>query len=155
MEYVWKNPLLYSKRAGTFDRGDLDAYDSELAQELYAIHDQILNNPVRDYDPMNPYSEKRYFNFTFNALSHKLLPAVEKAANNLMGREGVADSNLRTAASELRKAERWGETETYDVASKHLEIAFSNLHSAIDKIRYATREVPQVRSLRPIPAGVR
>lgn len=143
---TWKNPLLYPKRAGTFDRSDLDAYDSELAQELYAIYDTILNNPVRDYvHPMNPYSEKRYFNFTFNALSHKLLPAVEKAAASLMGREGYVDSYLRTATSELRKAEQFGETEDYDIASKHLEIAFSTLHSALDRIRYATREAPQVR----------
>ena len=152
---TWKNPLLYSKRAGTFDRSDLDAYDSELAQDLYAIHDSILNNPVRDYDPLNHYSEKRYFNFTFSALNRRLLPAIEKAAPTLLGREGFIDLQIRIAKAELRKAEQFGETEDYATASMHLETAFSTLHTAIDRIRYATREVPQVRSLRPVPAMVR
>jgi hypothetical protein len=155
MEYVWKNALLYSKRAGTFDRGDLDAYDSELAHDLYTIHDDILNNPVRDYDPMNPYSVKRYFNYTFNAVSNKLVPAIEKASETLIGREGYVDSQIRTAEAELRKAERWAETEDYDTASAHLETAFSTLHVALDRLRYATRQVPKVRSLRPVPAMMR
>ena len=153
VEYSWHNPLLYSKRAGTFDQSDLDAYDSELAQDLYAIHDTILNNPVRDYNPMSIYSEKRYFNFTFNALKNKLLPAVEAAAATLIGREGYVDSYIRTAGAELRKAERWGETEDYATAAANLETAFSALHSAIDRIRYATREVPKVRSLKPVHAA--
>lgn len=152
MKHYWKNALLYPKRSGYLDRRDLDAYDSELAQDLYAIHDIIINNPVRDYDRSNPLAENRYFNYTFNVLSNKLLPAIEKASKGLIGHEEKEkiDYKIITAQVKLQEAKICIETGNCgNKATLYLEEAFSSLHSAIDIIRYATRETPPVRSLRP------
>jgi hypothetical protein len=151
VEFLHNNPLLKKAAAdfGVTTRRELDAYDSEVARDLMYIHDEIMDAPVRDFDPMNSFSLKRYFNFTFNGVG-KLIVAIERALDEgKWSDKGQMLNKLDLAKREMNKAEVWKSSEHYEVGAKHLEHAFMLCHGVIDSIRRQTRQVPKVRSLMP------
>jgi hypothetical protein len=144
-------PLLRS--AGMISMPDLDSYDSELTQDLLALHDEIAMNPVRGYTPdyRSPHAQKRVWNFTWNSLQNRLVPAISKALPQLSGR--ARDSvkiQLESAIREMTMAQSTlDREENYSYAGVKLEGAFSLLHDAIEIIREATRKAPAARSIQP------
>lgn len=131
-------------------RGDLDSYDSEVAHDLYELHDQIRENPVRAAHGYSEYYQQRGFEYTYKALKNRLIPAVLSAARG----DKAVKQDIAKANKEMAQAYQCGKMYDWSEGAMHLERAFSLVHNAIDRVRQATRNVPVVRSLMPA-MGVR
>lgn len=150
----FKNVLLQypvAKHSGLISTEDLDNYDSEVARDLVTLHDNILHNPVRNFDTLDPMSLRRYFDFTLRSLRDKLAPSIKRSIPKLPKeaqrevRELLADADVKlNMAEDLHFKDRTME------AARFLEDGFSYLHDALDYIRSKTRNVPAVRSVRPV-----
>lgn len=145
--------LLNYKSAGLLTSLDLDEYDSELAADLLALHDEIAFNPVRGMIPdyQGSYTAKRTWNYTYNAVRNRLLPAVAKAkAEVSKGAWREIEILIRSAVRGLSLAQHeLDQSGDPGKSSKNLEMAFQQVHEAIDLIREDTRRVPKVKSLKP------
>ena len=132
---------------------DLDEYDSQIAHDLMALHDEIIDAPVRGVVPDygDSYQGQALYNFTLNALKSRLLPAVTKAIRRLpkslwkepgrprdavmkLVNEAIAKIVDSEEESDMKGLQRGG------MAGIYLEEAFMKLHQAIEIIRDATRE---------------
>jgi hypothetical protein len=159
---MFKNPLLrypISKQGGLYTLEDLDAYDSELTQDLMSLHDEIHNNPVRgvvpDYE--DSYAAQRTYNYTFNSVRNRLLPQVEEALRQIPAKyRPEVKSQIQTAKEALQNAQKAADMEhSFRNAGILVERGFSRLHDAIEIIRDATRKVPKGRSIKPRkPSGL-
>jgi hypothetical protein len=151
---------LLHRQAGIISMLDLDAYDSELTQDLLALHDEIAMNPVRGYSPdyRSPHAQKRVWNFTWNSLQNRLMPAIARAVPQISAKAqtGVR-AQLDGAVREMTLAQSaLDREENYSHAGAKLEGAFSLLHDAIEIIRNDTRKVPAARNIRPpVPQAYR
>jgi hypothetical protein len=149
MKIKWSGTLLGScskpVMSALNDVNDLDEYDSQIAYDLMALHDEIIDAPIRGVVPdyRESYRARALYNFTFNALKNRLLPAIVKALKRLQP---------EARAKAMRKVEAAIENfnlsqQTLDTMGLHngragmiLENAFMRLHEAIETIRDATRE---------------
>ena len=136
------------KHAGFYSHEDLDHYDSELAHNLLELHDEILNNPVRDYDSSNPMSVRRYYNYTMKSLKDRLYVAIRRALPALdKTTETHIVLHLKSAKASFNRAEVSHLEDDLVKVVKYLEEGFSTLHAAVDIIRDSTRNVPKVNHL--------
>lgn len=145
----WSNPLLQYKHAGVTDTEELDAYDSELTRDLMALHDEVNLHPSRDFDSKNERSVQRYYNYTLRTARSRLVPAIVDAAKHSKRQKDIEEL-LEDAEGKFQMAEHHGENGRYLKTTSFLEDGLSYLHDAIDIIRQTTREVPVVRTYRPI-----
>jgi hypothetical protein len=152
----FKSPLLnypYTKRAGLLSILDFDDYDSEIATDLMALHDEILNNPVRGYVPeyQNSYGAQRVWNFTMNSLKSRLLPEIQKAMKVVSKKaKDQIKIDIDDAIEQISLAQHTLDmTNDYGKAGPKLETAFSHLHDAIEVIKADTRRVPKGKKIQP------
>lgn len=136
------------KHAGSFRRSQLDQYDSDLTRHLMDIHDAILNNPVRDFNPMEAASHRQYLVYTLRALRTLLMPHVAAALTNVSERHNARKTMrelTEDALTELNRADIKMMHQKYREASAHCETAFAYLHDAIEVVRVDTRKAERVQ----------
>lgn len=155
----FQSPLL-RRRAGILSVLDLDSYDSEVAQDLLALHDEIAMNPVRGYMPdyRTVEAQRRVWDYTLRALKFRLMPAVQVAMPKLDDATYKKVDKLTVdVTGKITLAEhKLRSTRSYEEAGRMLEQAFSLLHDAIEVIRDGTRKVPAARKIRPpVPEAYR
>lgn len=145
----FKNALLQYKQAGNTLAKELDVYDSELTHDLMALHDEINEHPVREFNAQNRIAIQRYYNFTLRNARNRLSPAIEQAAGQSKRKKDIQEL-LEDAEGKFQLAEHYGDLEDFQKTINPLEDGLSYLHDAIDIIRKTTRSVPAVRTFRPM-----
>lgn len=141
----------FAKVAGSTNVVDLDHYDTEQTRELFQLHDDIVDNPMRIVDKSNPRSFERYYNFTVRGLESQMLPELMKLTKALPSGDQKKQilSYIQDFKDQLYRAKMFYSKGMEDSVTDKLETAFSYLHDAIEIYREATRQRPKVRSYKP------